>query len=282
MRRQFLAEHREELIRRSRSNVARRTAPQASEKELEEGVPLFLDQLAETLRMEEEKSDSSRPDIGKSAGGHGSQLLRLGFMVAQVVHGYGDVCQAITQLAIELKAPINLEEFRTLNRCLDDAIAAAVTEYARQREQTTSDQEVERLGFLAHELRNLVSTGLLSYQMLRAGSLDVSGSTGAILGRSLMAIRALTDRTLAKVCLEAGVERRARVRLIEFIEDIEVSAVMEAQTHGIRLTVAPVEDHTVLVNVDRQILASAVSNLLQNALQVHSPSWSRLAESASE
>ena len=52
-----------------------------------------------------------------------------GFTVSQVVHDYGDVCQSITDLALQLNAPINVEDFRTLNRCLDDAIASAVTEH---------------------------------------------------------------------------------------------------------------------------------------------------------
>ena len=51
--------------------------------------------------------------------------------MSQVVHGYGDVCQSITDLALHLEAPISVEEFRILNRCLDDAIASAVTEYGR-------------------------------------------------------------------------------------------------------------------------------------------------------
>jgi signal transduction histidine kinase len=277
MLREFLADHREELIERTRTKVAQRLAPRASNEELEKGVPLFLDQLVETLRLEEVDSKASgrqrrpgitapHPKIGESAAKYGAELLRMGFMVAQVVHGYGDVCQAVTELAAELKAPISLEEFHTLNRCLDDAIAGAVTEYARQREQSTSNLEVERLGFLAHELRNSVSTAMLSYQMLRTGSVGIAGSTGEVLGRSLMAIRALTDRTLAEVRLEAGIQSRARVRLIEVIEDIEASATLEAQARGVHLTIVPV-DQTVLVNVDRQILASAATNLLQNAFK---------------
>ena len=51
--------------------------------------------------------------------------------MSQVVHDYGDVCQAITELALERKAPITVKEFHTLNRCLDTAIAEAVTEHAR-------------------------------------------------------------------------------------------------------------------------------------------------------
>jgi hypothetical protein len=32
------------------------------------------------------------------------------------VHEYGDVCQSITDLAVELGAPISTDDFRTLNR----------------------------------------------------------------------------------------------------------------------------------------------------------------------
>jgi hypothetical protein len=47
---------------------------------------------------------------------------------------YGDVCQSITDLAVETRAPISSDDFRTLNRCLDDAIAGAVTEFAREQD----------------------------------------------------------------------------------------------------------------------------------------------------
>jgi hypothetical protein len=49
------------------------------------------------------------------------------------VHDYGDVCQAITELALAINAPISTDDFRMLNRCLDDAIAGAVTQYTRER-----------------------------------------------------------------------------------------------------------------------------------------------------
>ena len=61
--------------------------------------------------------------------------------------------------------PISTDDFRTLNRCLDDAIAGAVTEYGRERNQSDIDGESargsERLGFFAHELRNLIDTAII-------------------------------------------------------------------------------------------------------------------------
>ena len=80
---------------------------------------------------------------------HGRDLKLQGFTVSQVVHDHGDVCQSIMDLALQLNAPIDVEDFRTLNRCLDDAIASAVTEYGRGNQpapDTESDRDDQRLG----------------------------------------------------------------------------------------------------------------------------------------
>lgn len=46
-----------------------------------------------------------RSEIGRTAALQGAEFLRLGYTLDQVVHGYGDVCQAITTLAVEQAAP---------------------------------------------------------------------------------------------------------------------------------------------------------------------------------
>jgi len=204
--------------------------------------------------------------ITDSAGLHGQALLRDGFSVAQVVHGYGDVCQAVTELASELSSAIRSEEFQVFNRCLDDAIAGAVTAYGTQREQDLMGEGTERLGMFAHELRNLINTAVLSFDVIKKGTVGVGGSTGAIHGRSLAKLRALAERSLAEVRLEAGVPVTERVSMVEFTEDIEVSATMQADALGMQLTVGAV-DAELVVDVDRQLLASALSNLLQNAFK---------------
>jgi len=58
----------------------------------------------------------------------GRDFLRRGFTVAQVARDCGDLGAAITELAFECNAIIELDEFRTLDRCLDNAIAAAKLE----------------------------------------------------------------------------------------------------------------------------------------------------------
>jgi signal transduction histidine kinase len=268
---EFLTLHREEIIGLTRQKVALRTAPRPTEAELEHGVPLFLDQLAETLRQE--RDGPGRPttaEMARSAARHGGELRKAGFTVGQVVHDYGDVCQAVTELAIDLEIPISADEFKTLNRCLDEAIAQAVTEYARQREVSLASRETERLGFFAHELRNLLSNAMLSFEVLRSGTVGIAGSTGAVLGRNLNALRDLIDRSLAEVRLEVGLQRRTHVPLTDLMEEVALAAGIEAKSRGLQLTVTFVEPGPG-VSVDRQLVAAALANLLQNAFKFSRP-----------
>jgi hypothetical protein len=129
---EFITLNREEIIKRCRAKVAARSMPPPSETEINHGVPLFLDQLVEMLQ-----SGLGTVAIDKSAGQHGHDMFLKDFTVSQVVHDYGDVCQTVTDLALETDAPISTEDFRTLNRCLDEAIASAVTIYEREPSRRT-------------------------------------------------------------------------------------------------------------------------------------------------
>jgi signal transduction histidine kinase len=268
---EFLTLHRDEIIARTREKVATRTAPRPTEAELEHGVPLFLEQLVQTLQREQETSArKTSAEMTRSAQRHGGELRQAGFTVGQVVHGYGDVCQAVTELAMELESTISADEFKTLNRCLDEAIAQAVTEYARQRDLSFSDRGTERLGFFAHELRNLLSNAMLAFEVLKSGTVGIGGSTGGILGRNLVALRDLIDRSLAEVRLEAGLQRREHVPLTELMEEVELAAAIEAKDRGCQLTVTPVQPG-LAIDVDRQLIAAALANLLQNAFKFSRP-----------
>lgn len=202
----FLAAHREELIRRCAHKVAERPMRRATDAQLRNGIPLFLAQLQRTLEAEEthqpmESLRISGPpggdalfvsEMGISASAHGKQLLALGFAVDQVVHDYGDLCQAITDLAFELEAPFAVQEFRTLNRCLDNGIASAVTAFSMQRDLSLAEekqaQDSERADALRQSLRSSLATATYAATALELGNLPLSGSTGSILKHSLAAM----------------------------------------------------------------------------------------------
>ena len=203
----FLHQHREELIRRCADKVAKRPRRQATEMQLRNGIPLFLSQLQRTLEAEEQHhsveslkisggsggEDPIVSEMGTSATVHGKQLLDLGFTVDQVVHDYGDLCQAITDLAFERNAPFAVSEFRTLNRCLDNAIASAVASFSQAREIDSAARQIvesdERIEMLKHELRSSLATATYAVAAISAGNLPMSGSTGSVLKKSLEALR---------------------------------------------------------------------------------------------
>ena len=209
---EFLTSNRQLLISRCREKVAKRFAPTDTQATIDHGVPLFLQQLAETLRQEQSthlRSVDSEPtpaptEIGRAAALHGAELLRRGFSVDQVVHDYGDVCQCVTALAVEQNVAISTDEFRTLNRCLDNAIADAVAAFGSAR-QTSIDRQAEslqqRLAGFTTEHRRLTDIAIQSLAAIKTGNIGISGATGTLLAHALEELRSLTDRTLPEILL---------------------------------------------------------------------------------
>ena len=293
---QFLSVNRSLLIDRcehlARQRLSVDAEPAAGHADLVFGIPLFLDQLIKTLRVEQgagtgagqeisgpagrdAPKTSGQSEIGASASRHGQELSKRGFTINQVVHEYGDLCQVITGLAVELDAPIETDEFKTLNRCLDNGIADAVTEFAFQRDLVNVDREGEalnqRLGMLAHELRNQLNTATLAFSLVKSGKVAVSGATGAVLERSLLGLGNLIDRSLAEVRMKAGLAVQPKVTSVaNLIAEVKASASLEAEARGCDLVV-PALDHALSVKIDRDLLHSALGNLLQNAFKFTKP-----------
>jgi hypothetical protein len=212
----LITSRRNELISRSRARVAKRFAPDGVPTVVEHGVPLFLDQLADTLRAE--RKTNVRPitkldptptssAIGRAAAAHGVELLHLGYTVDQVVHHYGDVCQAIAELAIEQHATISADQFRTLNRCLDEAIADAVSAFAHDREAAVADRAVdlqERFGQLADQQRHLLALAIETFAAIQGGQVAAGGASGTALLKMLRELRDIVDRAWPELRLASG------------------------------------------------------------------------------
>ncbi len=285
----FLANNRGDLIARCKAKAAQRPFRAATQEQLKNGIPLFLEQLGQTLEADERGHpiDSLRisgatgieppggSEMSVTAAGHGKQLLELGYTVDQVVHDYGDLCQAITDLAAERDAPFSIDEFRTLNRCLDNAIAAAVTEFSAQRdaamERVQSGILNERLGVLAHELRNGLGTATLAVKALETGNLPMSGATGSILKRSLASLPALVGHALDEVRTKAETAAGAvPFPLDAFVAEAARAAALDARARGCTLDVGFVDPELSLVG-NRAGLLAALANLLQNAFKFTEP-----------
>ncbi|MDN8615676.1 sensor histidine kinase [Variovorax ginsengisoli] len=280
----FLSNNRDELISRCKAKVAQRPKRAATAAQLANGIPMFLAQLIQTLEAQDngEVDESFRisgaaggdaaalSEMGLSAAAHGKELLGLGYSVDQVVHDYGDLCQAITDLAVERDAPFSVDEFRTLNRCLDNAIADAVTEFGFWRDASValqqSAEENERLGMLVHELRNHLHTASLAFAALESGRLPIGGSTGAVLKRSLTSLAALLNLSLSQVRGTAEAPQATAFSVASLVAEARNVALLDASARGCTLSVHDV-DAALGISGNRDRLLAALVNLLQNALK---------------
>jgi len=277
----FLTNNRSELIARCREKVATRKHF-ATAEQLQNGVPMFLEQLIRTLHSEQleaiegqsipvpRDNGTTHTEMGASATRHGQDMLALGFTVDEVVHNYGDLCQAITDLAVEKDAPFSVDEFRTLNRCLDNAIAYAVTEFSLQHDFREADrhdaEENKRMGFFVHELRNLLGTSKLAYSACKEGNLPLAGATGSILGRSLDALGKLINGTESAVRDGQIYGMRDLFSLKQFVAEVEAASALAALAKECRLSILPVDPQLAIYG-NRPMLLAAVANLLQNAFK---------------
>jgi hypothetical protein len=279
---EFLLVNRDDLIARCMAKVLLRpvqarisTSPRPK---LVHGIPEFIDQLIATLKVEQPAMRSQSHRISGPAGGahpvysdlseaatlHGRELWLNGFSVDQVVHDYGDLCQAITELAYERKAGISIEEFRALNRCLDNAIADAVTEFSYERDVAAAKVESsahERRAVFAHELRDSLHAATLAFHAIKAGSVGINGATGAALERSLATMSSLITRSIVDARAAAAMPpRNEMLSLAEFIADVAAIGLLEAEERQCQLVVSRV-DPSLAMEVDRDLLMSAVSSV---------------------
>lgn len=267
---EFLIASRTEILQRSQSRLVALARPAPAASEHANGLPVFIDQLIAILGQDRADRAAAHHGVGVSAFLHGGELRQVGLTVAQVVQHYGSICQSVTELADERNLSITADEFQTFNRCLDDAIAQAVTAYEQLRDRQARSSVTVELGSMVHEMRNMVTTSMLTFDALKKGAVGLTGSTSSLLGSSLKRMRVLLDHTLAEVRFNAKEQLRERVSIVSLIEEIEIVAAMEAPERDIQLSIDGGAGD-VAVEADRQILASALSNLVQNALKFTHP-----------
>jgi signal transduction histidine kinase len=290
----FLVENKSGILDMTEKKTLALAGLRPSSEQLKRGLPIFYDQLLVVLKaqsmdppphgnvdsqaminaaigndepaMAVASGNTDEICLAKSAGGHGVELLRLGYTLSHVVHAYGAMCQSITEFATEKKTKITASEFHDLNRCLDAAIAGAVTEFQDLRNTQVSSREVEHLGFLAHELRNALGSVTMSLAIIKDGTVGFNGSVGKVLDRGLLRIGELVDRSLTEVRLRVDPKiYTEHIDLLQLVDQIVVTASLEAKEKKQTLEITIEEDLS--IEADQQLIYSAVSNLVQNAIK---------------
>ena len=264
MLKEFLQENRIEILALAEEKTLKLAGQLLSSEDLRRGLPVFYEHLIYFLKSHGEPF--SRDNIIADAAEHGRELLHLKYTLSHVVHAYGAMCQAITELADSRKANISSKDFNDLNMCLDIAIASAVSEFQFRSVQASEEREVQHLGTLAHELRNALSSATVAAEMIKEGLVGTGGSTARVLRANLIRMRDLIDRSLSEVRMRADPEVLIeKFELHILIDQIFLTAQSEIQLKSQILT-SEVKSNIVL-ETDRQLLLSAIANLIQNALK---------------
>lgn len=275
---EFLKNNKNEILHNTQVRTLEMAGARPSSDQLRKGLPIFYQQLIDILVFEDTSSDTTdhggykatdnpaEVELSKSAGRHGSELMRLGYSLSHVVHAYGAMCQSITELLTSKETNITPSEFHHLNRCLDVAISGAVTNFQAHQIIKSKNQENEHLGFLAHELRNTLMSINLSFEMIKMGSVGAQGSTSRIMDSSIKRMQFLIDQSLSEVRLNVDpIIHPESVHLLELVNEIRSTAQVAA--HLKQQLIEVLIEPSIVVEVDQQLLFSAVSNLIQNAIK---------------
>ena len=267
----FLSRRRKTILALSRHKVITLAGSALDPEAWNQGLPEVYDHLIPALQhVAKFGTPSSRESDEARAILRGEKMLRLGLTVSQVVHGYRAICLAITEVAAEQGFAISTEEFNVINRVLDIAVAEAITAYEQLHNNIIGNAEAQRLGSLAHELRNALTNVTLAHALIKAGVGDTLGETNAVLEKGLSRMRDIIDRSLAEVRLHSEpLPDLHRLHLIDLVDEVGVTAIHEGQSRGIKflVQVAP----TIVLDVDPQHMVSALSNLVQNAIKFSKP-----------
>lgn len=260
--------NRELLERRSREIFLDRAVPKPTGRELNHGIPILITQVTDALSS----ASGAVPEgaITDTAAEYGGRLYGLGFTVAELVHAYGAVSQAVMELGGQRAANFTPQDYELLNRILDVAISAAVSEHQHRRNAEIVRRDITHIGVLAHELRNAIAAAMAAFQIIQEGSVGVRGHTADVLVRNLTRIGDLVDRTVAEVRLENSSEAIAEtVRLVDVFDQLSPLLEMESAKRQQVLEIAV--DRDIEVEADRQLLTTALSNVAQNAIKYTGP-----------
>ena len=234
------------------------------------GIPILIDQVEDALR----RGRAAEDEIARAATKYGGLLFARGLTIGELVRGYGTVCDAVTSVGQDLNMSFSNREFEMLNRVLDVAIAASVTEYQRQKAKATADEELQHIGALAHELRNALAAAVMAFSVIKHERIGISGQTSETLDRSLRRMGDLLDRALAEVRLcKDAIPVMEPLRVAGVFD--EIAAMVHPDSAARRQSLEIDVDPELEIVTDRQFFTSAVSNLVQNGLK-YTPHWGHI------
>jgi two-component system phosphate regulon sensor histidine kinase PhoR len=268
--------HREQLLRDWRDAVRRLPAAQPLDTPtLNNHIPRLLDQLADALGDGHTESILTL-QLQDSPQIHGSQRLRAGFDIVEVVAEYNILRELLHGVAdregIEMAADIS----RILNRIVDGAIALAVDTYAKERALEMQQRREEHLSFVMHDLRTPLAA-MQTAGLILEDSLPSEAKTQRV-HNMLRLLRRNADRLNALLRVAAQEQQNIAACTIEELKveprEFDLWPLVENLIHDLRplSEAAPVRivnsvPPDFVVYGDAVLVNQVFQNLLSNAIK---------------
>ena len=265
----LLRQHRDDIVERWITRMRDAIAPRNVDRgDLIDSLEEFLERLAEAIDQQMVGTAHGVSRAARVAREHGRQRFELGYDLASTIREYGLLRDVLFEIAEDLggTAP-DPREVRAMAKCIFEVVAECATRYATARDEAILRQSEQHVAFLAHELRNAVAAAHLAVAVLReTGTIDPSSRVGGALVRSLGTMRELIDSALVTYQLRGGRSAAAvRVELAPFLSTIVRDASIEGEAK--RVGVELVVPDCLAIDIDAKLIASAVSNLVRNAIK---------------
>jgi signal transduction histidine kinase len=267
MLQEFLKRERNTILQRAKQKAKSARWGRLASGAVDNGWEIFYDELAAIC-------DSCYVTPGEPGAAvaplNRSESQKLGFAITEAVEAYNIIYQSIVESARDTSYQIEEDDLKNLSLSLDRAIAHAVSQFEDDQEDAQHDREGKILGFLAHELRNSLQSATIALEMVESGAVGLDGHTGKLIHSSLARMAELIDSALTKVRLQIEpVVHPERVRAFDVISEVEITAAYQARVRDLELCVEA--SNEVEAMVDRQLLISALSNIVQNAIKFTHP-----------
>lgn len=262
----LLAARRTEILERWRRRISHEHADKGlSHGELWDHLPLFFDEVLAALASTEGLDEEAVPQVTASTA-HGTQRLRVGFDLLEVIREYEILSDCILDEIEAVGGSVSTPHFRQVQRLLNAGRRDAVAAYVERRDAEIARDHAQHVAFVTHELRTPLMNASLATAALRKKARPEDEWIVSLLTRNLGALRELIDEVLVADRLTRKVElKREPLDLRAIIDQVVADSHVAAEQHQIGVSV--VAPDALPYTGDLRLLRSAISNLVGNAIK---------------
>jgi hypothetical protein len=263
---ELIARNRHEVVRLWMEKVAGLQDGGLTRDQLLDTMHLFIDEILVALREGEgHLAEHQRSSVARE---HGFQRQQLQQPLPMLIREYGLFLEAVVECAEGQGHELPARGLVELSRHLYTGAAEAAGEFVRRHEAERQRRDFERFAFIAHELRNPLSSVKLGWETIQRRGGQATGRIADTVTRNLARVTELIDQSLVEVRLQGiasgdGIDAEA-LDVRDLLRDAEQESTADAEAKEIAIEVSA---EGAAVKGSARLLRSAVTNLLRNAVK---------------